>query len=300
MTVYDLRMTVHYDFDRPTGSGRQLFRVMPADVAGVQRVTQFEVAIHPEPVEQLSFADFFGTQVIEAAMPPGLTELKLTLTAVVERKASEDGLDFTPARAALADEIDAYEGIGADAPHHFVLASPRIPGDAAISEFSRAACAGAVTVQETVAQLGEAIHAAMTFDAEATEVDTPPAEAFAARRGVCQDFAQIMIGGLRALGVPAAYAAGYLRTEPPPGMKRLEGADAMHAWVRAWTGTRMGWVEYDPTNRCFVGGDHLIVGYGRDYSDVAPVTGIMRVDGGQSGSHHVDIIERTGAARTPG
>ena len=88
----------------------------------------------------------------------------------------------------------------------------------------------------------------MNFDPEATTVDTPPAEAFARRHGVCQDFAQVMIACLRGVGVPAGYVSGFLRTDPPPGQPRLEGADAMHAWVRAWCGWQAGWIEYDPTN----------------------------------------------------
>ena len=88
----------------------------------------------------------------------------------------------------------------------------------------------------------------MRYDPDATEVDTPLAEAFAARHGVCQDFSHIMIAGLRSLGIPAGYVSGFLRTMPPPGKPRLEGADAMHAWVRAWCGAEAGWIEYDPTN----------------------------------------------------
>jgi transglutaminase-like putative cysteine protease len=129
----------------------------------------------------------------------------------------------------------------------------------------------------------------MTFDADATHVDTPVAEAFAARRGVCQDYAQIMLAGLRGLGVPAAYVSGFLRTVPPPGRPRLVGADAMHAWVRVWTGRDSGWMDYDPTNACTVGADHVEVGAGRDYADCAPVTGVLRLDGSQSTGHSVDM-----------
>ena len=100
-----------------------------------------------------------------------------------------------------------------------------------------------------------------------------------------------MIAGLRALGIPAGYVSGFLRTQPPPGRPRLEGADAMHAWVRAWTGIEAGWTEYDPTNACFVSADHVVIGYGRDYSDTAPITGSLRLSGSQIGSHGVDIAE---------
>ncbi len=86
----------------------------------------------------------------------------------------------------------------------------------------------------------------MRFDPEATHVDTPAGEAFANRHGVCQDFTHVMITALRAIGVPAGYVSGFLRTIPPEGQPRLEGADAMHAWVTAWCGEEAGWVELDP------------------------------------------------------
>ncbi len=134
-----------------------------------------------------------------------------------------------------------------------------------------------------------ALHRDMKFDAKATTVDTPPAEAFARRIGVCQDFAQVMIAGLRGIGIPSGYVSGFLRTVPPPGKARLEGADAMHAWVRAWCGDA-GWVEFDPTNACLVGPDHVVVGYGRDYGDVAPVAGVLRISGKQKSKQAVDVI----------
>ena len=288
---YKLRLLVTYTFNRPSGGGRQLLRIRPADLAGVQRVIAADLVATPAGAEQREFRDFFGTSVTEVVMPPGLKKLSFEMNARIERIARVEGLDISPPLTRLADEIAGHHALGPEAPHHFLPASPRIPQVPEIAEFAREAVAGAATVREAVEWLGSALNKAMTFDARATEVDTPIAVAFAGREGVCQDFSQIMIAGLRALGIPGAYVAGFLRTLPPKGKKRLVGADAMHAWVRAWTGTDGAWVEYDPTNACFVGQDHIVVGYGRDYSDVAPVTGMLRLDGRQSGSHSVDIVE---------
>jgi transglutaminase-like putative cysteine protease len=116
------------------------------------------------------------------------------------------------------------------------------------------------------------------------------ADAFAARHGVCQDFSHIMIACLREIGVPAGYVSGFLRTEPPEGQPRLEGADAMHAWVAAWCGTQTGWVEFDPTNAIRVSSDHIVVARGRDYSDVAPVKGVLWTAGSQTTKQVVDVI----------
>lgn len=287
--LYHIRLQIDYRFARPTGAGRQQFRVLPAALPGLQTVAAEAVTFRPEPLERTMFRDFFGTRVIEAVIPPGLTELTLEMTAEVIRHADAAEFDMSGPLADLPQDLALIRDLGPEAPHHFLAPSPRIGPVPAITAFAAAATLQAPTVREAVAALGLALHAHMTFDATATEVDTPVEAAFAGRHGVCQDFAQIMIAGLRSLGIPAAYAAGYLRTHPPPGKPRLEGADAMHAWVRAWTGAEGGWCEYDPTNACFVADDHIAVGYGRDYADVAPVIGMLRLDGAQEGRHAVDI-----------
>ena len=113
------------------------------------------------------------------------------------------------------------------------------------------------------------------YDPKATVISTPLAEVFEKRRGVCQDFAHLMIAGLRGLGLPAAYVSGYLRTIPPPGKPRLQGADATHAWVSLWCGEQMGWIGFDPTNDLLIENDHIVLAVGRDFSDVSPVDGII-------------------------
>lgn len=290
MTTYALRLTISYTFDRPSGAGRQLFRVIPAHVPGLQHVRRAHVTITPGASEQGRFTDFFGTEVTEVAMPAGLTRLDLVMTAEVDRRA-DAVLDLSAPMAALGAEIAAHRGIGLSSPHHFLRPSASLPFSPDITAFAAHAITGAHTTREVLERLGHALHSEMTFDTKATRVDTPAAEAFAQRRGVCQDYALIMIAGLRAQGIPAAYVAGYLRTLPPKGKPRLIGADAMHAWVRAWGGEESGWIDYDPTNACYALGDHVEIGFGPDYAAVAPVTGMLRLDGVQTGTHAVDIVE---------
>lgn len=292
MTIYSMQVAFRYEFDRPTGAGRQLFRILPASIPGKQVLLGAELSVDPEPEESGRFTDFFGTEVIELVMPPGLTELELVLEAEVERLVLDSGLDISAPLDQLAAEVAAYRGLDPAAPHHFLAHTARIPFVAEIADYARKVTAGAISTRAAVEMLGLALHRDMTFDAEATDVHTAPAEAFALKRGVCQDFAQIMVGALRSLAIPAAYVGGYLRTLPPPGQPRLVGADASHAWLRAWCGTETGWVDYDPTNACYALGDHVDIGFGRDYDDVAPVLGMMRLDGNQAGSHSVDIEER--------
>jgi len=99
-----------------------------------------------------------------------------------------------------------------------------------------------------------------------------------------------MIAGLRGVGIPAGYVSGFLRTIPPKGKPRLEGADAMHAWVRVWCGQHAGWIEFDPTNAMLAGPDHITIGHGRDYSDISPIVGVLRTSGEHSAKQSVDVV----------
>ncbi|MBE2276258.1 MAG: transglutaminase family protein [Rhodobacteraceae bacterium] len=288
---YRLHLEIRYSFGHVAAGGRQLLRVLPALVPGRQQVAQCRLATTPVPLEERRFRDFFGTEAIEIVLPGGLTDLLVEMTAEVARTEAVPAPDISAPPEAMAAELAAVASLAPDSPYHFLSPSPRVPEVPQIAQFAREAAAGAATLAEAVARLGQALNRTIAFDPRATEVDTPIAQAFRLRRGVCQDMAQIMISGLRSQGIPAAYVAGYLRTRPPPGRPRLVGADAMHAWVRAWCGHAAGWIDYDPTNACRVNGDHVEVGFGRDYGDVAPVTGSLRLEGGQSGSHSVDIAE---------
>jgi transglutaminase-like putative cysteine protease len=288
--IYDIGLTIAYEYDQPAVAGRHILRLVPADLPGVQRRITGALSISPEPAERRRLVDFFGNAGVEVAFRAAHDEILFRVAARVERVAAPPGLDISPALDRLADEIADYRGLDPDAPHHFLGRSPRTAPTPEMTAYARAQLAPGTTTAAAVRALGLALHRDMRFDPEATTVDTPPAEAFARRHGVCQDFAQVMIACLRGIGVPAGYVSGFLRTNPPPGQPRLEGADAMHAWVRAWCGWETGWVEYDPTNAVVVGTDHILVARGRDYGDVAPVKGVLRIAGEQKSEQAVDVI----------
>src|SRR3569833_3109728 len=146
------------------------------------------------------------------------------------------------------------------------------------------------SVREAAMDLCRSIHRDCVYDKKSTNVDTAPLEAFNLKKGVCQDFVHVMVAGLRGVGIPAGYVSGFLRTIPPKGKPRLEGADAMHAWVRVWCGQHAGWVEFDPTNAMLAGPDHITIGHGRDYADISPIVGVLRTSRGHGHTQSVDVI----------
>lgn len=288
--TYDIGMTIAYEYDHAAVAGRHVLRLLPADVPGLQRRITSILTIRPQPAEQRSFTDFFGNAATAVAYREEHDEILFRVSARIERIAQNAGLDISPRLDRLAGEILDTRTLDSESPHHFLGASPRTAPTPEMTAYAWEAVRPGMTVVDVVQAVGLALHRDMRFDPEATTVDTPPAEAFARREGVCQDFAQVMIACLRGIGVPAGYVSGFLRTNPPPGQPRLEGADAMHAWVRAWCGWETGWIEYDPTNAMPAGTDHILVARGRDYGDVAPVKGVLRIAGGQRTEHAVDVI----------
>lgn len=289
--LYDIGLRISYAYQTPAAGGRHVLCMTPADMAGQRAITSL-LDVTPEPDERIARTDFFGNTVVEVAFRAPHEKIEFRLRARVDRQAPQaPAKDLSTPLESLAEAIAEIRSLGPDSPHHFLADSPRVRATPDFEAFAlKHINAEKMTTREAVESVGHAIDRAMTFEPGSTQVNTPPEEAFARRRGVCQDFTHIMIGCLRAIGIPAAYVSGFLRTNPPEGEARLEGADAMHAWVRAWCGPRVGWVEYDPTNGVRIGDTHIVVAYGRDYGDVAPVRGVVRTSGSQKSSQAVDVV----------
>ncbi|MDP3493669.1 MAG: transglutaminase family protein [Hyphomonadaceae bacterium] len=288
--LYDVGLRITYSYANAASGGRHVLYMTPADVPGRQRTITSLLDITPHPDERFARKDFFGNTIVEAAFRAPHDEIAFRLRARVERYAEIPPPDASPRLDGLAREIMAVRSLAPEAPQHFLADSPRVSTRVEFDAYARSQIEPGMSTLAIVEAVGKAIDRDMKFDPDATDVNTPPEEAFARRHGVCQDFSHIMIGCLRAIGVPAGYVSGFLRTDPPAGQPRLEGADAMHAWVRAWCGAKVGWIEYDPTNGMFAGDDHIIVAYGRDYGDVAPVRGVVRIAGGQASTQAVDVV----------
>ena len=291
---YAVTAEVRYDYGAPSVSGHTALRLVPADLPGLQRCARVRLTAEPAPAGVTERRDFFGNTVTEMAFRTASSTTVFRLSALVERVGCPPTLDLSPPLKRLPGQSAAQMGLGPEMPHHFLGPSPRLRPHPAFAAFARETVDGNATALGAMRALGARLHDEMRFDTGATTVETDPVEALQARHGVCQDFSHVLIGALRALGVPAGYVSGYLRTDPPPGQPRLTGADAMHAWVRAWCGPQAGWVEYDPTNDTRVGPDHILVAVGRDYGDAAPVRGVLRSAGAQASLQSVDVVPLEG------
>lgn len=287
--IFSIRLTITHKYNQPAANSRHLIRVLPKTIPGRQHLTTHFLDIAPEPSARSEAVDFFGNTATRCSHIEQHMMMKIHLASHVEMLPPHAWRDVSPDMPTLHQLWAASTDLSAGSPVHFLGPTPRLAPDSSIVEFATDLMRAGDSVVAHVIRIGKALHDIMTFDSTATSVDTDAAEAFRLKRGVCQDLSHIMIIALQALGIPAAYVSGYLRTLPPKGGVKLEGADAMHAWVRAWCGPSQGWIEYDPTNATLVSTDHIVVGYGRDYSDVSPVSGQLRLSGGQRNSQAVDV-----------
>ncbi len=255
----------------------------PQSVPG-QELLGFQLRVAPEPSSQSERVDYFGNTVSVFAFYEGYEQL-------VVRAESE--VRVAPLRVAPDAQSEAWEevrrslrGLAATQPSLIELAigSPRATASHAIAQYAGVSFPPGRPVLAGAIDLCGRIYKDFKYEPGATVVTTPVEEAFDGRRGVCQDFAHIMLAALRSVGLPCAYVSGYLRTAPPAGKPRLVGADASHAWVSVYCG-QLGWVDMDPTNNIVTGQDHITVARGRDYGDVPPLRGVF-IGGGQ---HRLEV-----------
>lgn len=288
--LYDLSLHMGYIYDTPASGARHIMRVLPLSLTDRQRLIAGSITVSPSPDEQSNFTDFFRHPATSFLLRAPHEKLDIRMQARVQVESQPIAADFSPLLSRLPDEIAGIWSLAPDSPHHFLGDSPRLGQTREIADYARQSVSPAMTVMQIAHAICARIHRDFTYDGEATAVDTTPIEAFKLKRGVCQDFVHVMIVALRSLGIPAGYVSGFIRTIPPPGKERLEGADAMHAWTRVWCGEMAGWIELDPTNNMPAGTDHIVVAYGRDYSDVAPVIGVLKSYGGHKTVQAVDVI----------
>jgi transglutaminase-like putative cysteine protease len=287
--LYQIRHVTRFDYAQPVAFARNNLRLKPIFWSG-QSLEDYRLTIQPEGRTAPARAEAGLANVMRLVVEAPATTLTIESSARirVDRPVPIPAPD-DPSLAEIAAWARASQDASPAGPASYLFPSPLIPLDPAIATWSAEELDPRRGVLEAALALALRIQREFAFDPSATLVDTPPAEAFAKRGGVCQDFAQIMISGLRAAGLPAAYVSGYIRTLPPPGQPRLVGADATHAWVLVWAGPQLGWVGVDPTNGIWMAGDHIVVAIGRDYADIAPIDGIVLGSGAQRMQVSVDV-----------
>lgn len=288
-----------YDWGGPVPVADCRLRLTPIERRR-QKVHVSRLDIDPGPDHVVDEVDFFGNHVVRIAFraPHSRLTLRSTATVTVEPLPALDP-KLSPPWEEVVARTTLSRSLAPDDPVQFVFPSRHVVLTPAVTRWTAECFSPGRPVLEAVLALTRRIHQEFRYAPGVTDVATPIARVFAEKRGVCQDFAHVMIGGLRGLGLPAAYVGGYLRTLPPPGKPRLEGADAMHAWVEVWCGPTLGWIGFDPTNAILASDDHIVVAFGRDYADAAPVVGILSSSGEQGLAVAVDVVEVPEPARNP-
>ena len=288
--IYDVTHLTRYRYGAPVAVNACVLRLLPRSEGG-QRVVTARIDVTPRPQAFIERADSFANRVVRMRIETPHRELVIESRArvVVERPAPPLAA-LTPSWEDVAALAAATASLGADSPALAIYPSPLVPLFEAATAYARQSFPPRRPIYEAASELSARIKADFVYDAKATEVTTSPAEAFARRRGVCQDFAHVAIAGLRGLALPTLYVSGYIRTIPPPGKSRLAGADASHAWVELWCGPAFGWLGFDPTNAMPAGDDHIVVARGRDYSDAPPIEGVILSSGGHELEVEVDVV----------
>jgi transglutaminase-like putative cysteine protease len=287
--IYNIRHLTAYSYDLPVASAKLALRVTPREERG-QHCIEHGLNISPHPLSVVMGHDFYGNVVNIVTIDLTHTELTIEATSTVEVTHVEVPATPGPPWETVANDALSRCDLSAVAPAHFMFASPRVDLSPEVTRYARESFRPGRGIIEASRDMIRRIKREFAFESKATEISTPLAQAFAERHGVCQDFAHIMIAGLRGLGLSAAYVSGYIRTIPPPGEKRLEGADATHAWVSVWCGVETGWVGFDPTYAIQAANDHIALAVGRDFSDVSPVYGVFVGSGTNELDVEVDVV----------
>jgi transglutaminase-like putative cysteine protease len=282
--TYDIIHRTLYEYAAPVTVSHHAARLEPRTLPH-QQTGSFSLHIEPTPARFTPRMDFFGNQVCGFSIQEIHRDLEITATSRVTVSATT-----TPALALSTNWADVVKLFSDPVspevvePYQFAFDSPLLRVSAELADYARKSFAPSTPLLVAVADLNRRIFTDFKYDPTATTVATPLEEVLEKRRGVCQDFAHLGIACLRSLGLPARYVSGYLRTRPPEGKPRLVGADASHAWFSVFCPST-GWQDFDPTNNVLPAEEHITIAFGRDYSDVSPVSGV--ITGG--GSHRVKV-----------
>lgn len=299
---YRVMHKTSYFGQQPVSIGHNQAWLEPREVQH-QRVESFSLKISPTPSTRSQQRDYFGNPVTLFSFNEGYESLHVTGTSfvtVLPRPSLQDEsvISQSPAWESVAEAAGRHATTESFKAFEFVFRSPRVNWSDEVREYARVSFTPGRPILQALSELTRRVHQDFAYDPRATTVTTPVLEVFKIRRGVCQDFAHLQIAMLRSLGIPARYVSGYLRTYPPEGKPRLVGSDASHAWLAVYCDP-LGWVDVDPTNDKFTSTDHITLAWGRDYSDVPPLTGVFIGGGHTRLAVEVDVLPLTTGASVP-
>ncbi len=289
---YQILHDTHYKYDSPVSLAQQLAHLWPRS-SPWQRCSEQHLEILPTPTTRRDELDVFGNPLTRLAFERPHDELQVNARLRVEvLKRPELDFNLSPewevTRSALTYSAQRMTSDILDA-CRYRFESPYVHLKRSFVEFSQDCFPPGRPLLLCVQALMEKIFEEFTFDGEATQVATPLVEVLERRRGVCQDFAHLMLACLRSRGLAARYVSGYLLTQPPPGQPRLIGADASHAWVSVFC-PASGWVDFDPTNNIQPALEHISLAWGRDFSDVSPLRGVILGGGNHDPEVRVTVM----------
>jgi transglutaminase-like putative cysteine protease len=278
----------HYDYQEPVTLCHNELRLSPQSTDS-QQVLSYSLEVEPFASELRERKDFFGNITHFLSLQQTHKHLKISSIAEVETFILPHSIS-TPSSMSWEESIEFLEQKNGELLNirQFILDSPLIGASKELYDYAKKSFPAKRPLFEAVVELMQRIYKDFKFVAGYTTIATPLSEVFKAKKGVCQDFAQIAIGCLRSMRIPARYVSGYIETIAPPGKERLQGADASHAWFSAYI-PPIGWVDFDPTNNQIPKEQHITVAYGRDYSDVPPVKGVVITSGGHTLTISVDV-----------
>lgn len=272
---YRVTHRTRYRYGAPMADGYTVAHLLVRETP-TQQVESTEVVVDQELDERNEDIDHFGNRVLRLGVHHPHDSLEVVARSVVRVTAPVLPLDAGPGASwdETASRLVSALGERARSVAPFVAPTRSTPPLDGLAELTDAIFVPGRPLVEAVGELSTLIHQLFRFDPAATDVSTPIAAVLAARHGVCQDFAHVMIAALRRLGLAARYVSGYLETLPPEGGTKLVGTDASHAWCSVWS-PDLGWFDVDPTNDQLPPQRHVVTAWGRDYLDIAPLRGVV-------------------------
>jgi transglutaminase-like putative cysteine protease len=278
---YNVIHETRYSYQSMVTLSQQYLHMTPRSFP-YQETESHAIWIEPTEEDGVDGVDYFGnlTRHIAITVPHKQLLVHAEFTVVLTPRHSLEKIKGTLPWESLRDLMRQERNPETLAAVPYLYGSPHVSFSRELEDYARLSYTPGRAHLDAALDLTQRIFEDFEFDGKATEISTPLEQVLKGRRGVCQDFAQLMIGCLRILGLPARYVSGYILTHPPAGQPRMIGADASHAWVSVFC-PGLGWVDFDPTNRCLVQSEHITLGWGRDFSDVTPMRGIVLGGGEQ-------------------